>query len=194
MKRLGCLLSVPLLLVVAVAFAGNATGRFDQKLSADKQIVHVLNRLTFGPHPGDAEQVRRLGVGAARVLSGRLAARTRGGRGRRRVHRAAPRPRLRARSRLLPARQHLSRARHSEAGDVADSGKVLAGYIGACDAAAGGAVNTYSAAVRQIDELLGRRSPDTVDSVAPGRSPCGPRQRPATGTGRLARRLGAGSG
>jgi len=62
MKRLGCLLSVPLLLVVVVAFAGNATGRFDQKLSADKQIVHVLNRLTFGPRPGDAEQVRRLGV------------------------------------------------------------------------------------------------------------------------------------
>src|SRR5437867_11467486 len=62
MKRLGCLLSVPLLLVVPVAFSGNATGRFDQKLSADKQIVHVLNRLTFGPRPGDAEQVRRLGV------------------------------------------------------------------------------------------------------------------------------------
>src|SRR5438876_3044879 len=62
MKRLGCLLSAPSLLAVAVAFAGNATGRFDQKLSADKQIVHVLNRLTFGPRPGDAEQVRRLGV------------------------------------------------------------------------------------------------------------------------------------
>src|SRR5881396_2783099 len=62
MKRLGCLLSVPLLLAVAVAFAGNATGRFDQKLPIDKQIVHVLNRLTFGPRPGDIEQVRRLGV------------------------------------------------------------------------------------------------------------------------------------
>src|SRR5213594_2067453 len=62
MKRLGCLLSVPLLLVVAVAFAGNATGRFDQKLSLDKQIVHVLNRLTFGPRPGDAAEVRRLGI------------------------------------------------------------------------------------------------------------------------------------
>src|SRR5207247_9107519 len=62
MKRLGCLLSVPLLLVVAVAFAGNATGRFDQKLTADKQIVHVLNRLTFGLRPGDAAEVRRLGV------------------------------------------------------------------------------------------------------------------------------------
>src|SRR5438876_10566988 len=62
MKRLGCLLSAPSLLAVAVAFAGNATGRFDQKLSAKKQIVHVLDRLTFGPRPGDAEQVRRLGV------------------------------------------------------------------------------------------------------------------------------------
>src|SRR5437660_7095127 len=62
MKRLGCLMGAAALLVVAVAFAGSATGRFDQKLSADKQIVHVLNRLTFGPRPGDAEQVRRLGV------------------------------------------------------------------------------------------------------------------------------------
>ena len=62
MKRLGCLLCAAALLLAAVAFAGNATGRFDQKLSADKQIVHVLNRLTFGPRPGDAEQVRRLGV------------------------------------------------------------------------------------------------------------------------------------
>ena len=62
MKRLGCLMGAAALLVVAVAFAGSATGRFDQKLSADKQIVHVLNRLTFGLRPGDAAQVRRLGV------------------------------------------------------------------------------------------------------------------------------------
>src|SRR5438093_3369029 len=62
MKRLGCLLCAAALLLAAVAFGGNATGRFDQKLSAEKQIVHVLNRLTFGPRPGDAEQVRRLGV------------------------------------------------------------------------------------------------------------------------------------
>src|SRR6059058_5839350 len=62
MKRLGCLLSVPLLLVVAVAFAGNATGPFDQKLSADKQIIHVLNRLTFGPRAGDIAEVRRVGL------------------------------------------------------------------------------------------------------------------------------------
>src|SRR5437667_2019344 len=62
MKRLGCLLCAAALLLAAVAFAGNATGRFDQKLSVDKQIVHVLNRLTFGPRPGDVEKVRRLTV------------------------------------------------------------------------------------------------------------------------------------
>src|SRR5439155_21905205 len=62
MKRLGCLLCAAALLLAAVAFAGKATGRLDQKLSADKQSVHVLNRLTFGRRPGDAEQVRRLRV------------------------------------------------------------------------------------------------------------------------------------
>jgi uncharacterized protein (DUF1800 family) len=30
----------------------------------DRQIVHVLNRLAFGPGPGDVERVRRLGVRA----------------------------------------------------------------------------------------------------------------------------------
>jgi len=32
------------------------------KLTKDEQIVHVLNRLTFGPRPGDAEEVRRMGI------------------------------------------------------------------------------------------------------------------------------------
>jgi len=41
---------------------GRATGPFDQRLSQDKQILQALNRLTFGPRPGDAEEVRRLGV------------------------------------------------------------------------------------------------------------------------------------
>ena len=39
-----------------------AGGRFDSKLSPDRQIVQVLNRLTFGPRPGDVEEVRRMGV------------------------------------------------------------------------------------------------------------------------------------
>jgi len=32
------------------------------KLTKDEQIVHVLNRLTFGPRPGDEEEVRRMGI------------------------------------------------------------------------------------------------------------------------------------
>jgi hypothetical protein len=32
------------------------------KLTKDEQIVHVLNRLTFGPRPGDIEEVRRMGI------------------------------------------------------------------------------------------------------------------------------------
>src|SRR5262245_26225177 len=43
-------------------FGQKMASRFDQKLTVDKQIVHVLNRLTFGARPGDVEQVRRLGV------------------------------------------------------------------------------------------------------------------------------------
>ena len=50
------------LLVTAFGFSGKAAGRFDQKLLLDKQIVHVLNRLTFGPRPGDLQQVRQMGV------------------------------------------------------------------------------------------------------------------------------------
>ncbi len=50
------------LLASSVLFTGNGSGRFDAKLSQDQQILQALNRLTFGPRPGDAEEVRRLGV------------------------------------------------------------------------------------------------------------------------------------
>ena len=46
----------------AVAGGIRAGGRFDTKLSKDQQILQVLNRLTFGPRPGDVEEVRRMGV------------------------------------------------------------------------------------------------------------------------------------
>src|SRR5215813_7763192 len=59
MKRLGFAICAGALLL---APTGNAAGRFDQKLSVDKQVVHVLNRLTFGLRPGDVAEVRRLGV------------------------------------------------------------------------------------------------------------------------------------
>lgn len=36
--------------------------RFEQKLSKDQQILHALDRLTFGPRPGDVEAVRKMGL------------------------------------------------------------------------------------------------------------------------------------
>jgi uncharacterized protein (DUF1800 family) len=62
MRRLGFALSVVTLVLVAESLPGAATGRFDQKLSKDKQVLHVLNRLAFGPRPGDVDRVRSLGV------------------------------------------------------------------------------------------------------------------------------------
>src|SRR5947209_5887307 len=62
MKRLGYALSASLYAATILALVVNAGGRFDQKLTIDKQVIHVLNRLTFGPRPGDVEQVRRLGI------------------------------------------------------------------------------------------------------------------------------------
>ena len=62
MKRSGFALSVAALVVIAGSLAGGATGRFDQKLSKDRQVLHVLNRLTFGPRPGDVDRVHRMGV------------------------------------------------------------------------------------------------------------------------------------
>jgi uncharacterized protein (DUF1800 family) len=41
---------------------GGTARRFDQKLAKDKESIHVLNRLTFGPRPGDVDEVRRVGV------------------------------------------------------------------------------------------------------------------------------------
>ena len=35
---------------------------FHTKLDKNKQIVHALDRLTFGPRPGDVERVRKMGV------------------------------------------------------------------------------------------------------------------------------------
>src|SRR6476646_9444529 len=61
MKRFRFAVRVLALLLTVVA-AGQATDRFHQTLPVDKQIVQVLNRLTFGPRPGDVDQVRRTGI------------------------------------------------------------------------------------------------------------------------------------
>src|SRR5207248_3280713 len=61
MKRL-FIPGVTVFLATALSIYGGATGRFDLKLTPEKQIVHALNRLTFGVKPGDIEQVRRMGL------------------------------------------------------------------------------------------------------------------------------------
>src|SRR5580704_16894909 len=35
---------------------------FDKKLSKDEQVLHVLDRLTFGPRPGDVQAVQKMGI------------------------------------------------------------------------------------------------------------------------------------
>ena len=35
--------------------------RFQEKLTKDEQILHALDRLTFGPRPGDVEIVKKNG-------------------------------------------------------------------------------------------------------------------------------------
>ena len=46
----------------AASLPGNKAPRFEVKLSPDQKILQALNRLTFGPRPGDVERVRRMGV------------------------------------------------------------------------------------------------------------------------------------
>src|SRR5579872_4924827 len=62
MKRLLLTMATAALLLSSIPRRGNASGPFDQRLSQDRQILQALNRLTFGPRPGDAEEVRRTGV------------------------------------------------------------------------------------------------------------------------------------
>src|SRR5436190_6272598 len=62
MKRFGFTVSFSALLLTAVAAVGQSDRRFHRTLPAGRQIVHVLNRLTFGPRPDDLEQVRRTGI------------------------------------------------------------------------------------------------------------------------------------
>src|SRR3989442_1426170 len=60
MRRL--LIPALLLPVLAVAAKTNPYRLFEKKLSNDKRILHALNRLSFGPRPGDTEEVRKMGL------------------------------------------------------------------------------------------------------------------------------------
>lgn len=47
---------------VSEAAAGKAPAPSNAPLTQEQQAVHVLNRLAFGPRPGDVERVERMGV------------------------------------------------------------------------------------------------------------------------------------
>ena len=48
--------------LLAVSALVLCLGARSPKLSQDDQVIHALNRLTFGPRPGDVETVRKMGV------------------------------------------------------------------------------------------------------------------------------------
>ncbi len=48
--------------LLAVSALVLCLGARSPKLSKDDQVVHALNRLTFGPRPGDVDAVRKMGV------------------------------------------------------------------------------------------------------------------------------------
>jgi hypothetical protein len=57
-------LGVIFLMVAIGALRSDAADPFGQRLSQERQIAHVLNRLAYGPRPGDVEEVGRRGVEA----------------------------------------------------------------------------------------------------------------------------------
>ncbi len=61
-KRLLLAAAVAALAAFGASPGNSSGGRFAVKLSPDQRIQQALNRLTFGAHPGDFEEVRRLGV------------------------------------------------------------------------------------------------------------------------------------
>ena len=62
MNRLVLIIAIAALVVNTIPHGASAAGPFNQRLSQDQQIVHALNRLTFGLRPGDVEELRRVGV------------------------------------------------------------------------------------------------------------------------------------
>jgi hypothetical protein len=48
--------------VVLILAAYADTASFTKQISGDDRILQALNRLTFGPRPGDAEQVKAMGL------------------------------------------------------------------------------------------------------------------------------------
>jgi uncharacterized protein (DUF1800 family) len=60
MKKFGIVLSLAGIALLA-AYSTDYS-QFAKPLSKDQEILHAVNRLTFGPRPGDVETVRKMGV------------------------------------------------------------------------------------------------------------------------------------
>src|SRR5690349_8902237 len=58
MKKMAVLLS--LILVSSLVSAASPT--VSDQLNGDQKIIHLLNRIGFGPRPGDLERVRQMGL------------------------------------------------------------------------------------------------------------------------------------
>ena len=58
----GILLSLPAAAKPKKAKPADDSKLFQKKLSKDEQILHALDRLTFGPRPGDVERVKKIGL------------------------------------------------------------------------------------------------------------------------------------
>jgi len=48
--------------VLALVHLGDAATAWDKKLKSDEKVQHALNRLAFGPRPGDMDRVKKMGV------------------------------------------------------------------------------------------------------------------------------------
>jgi uncharacterized protein (DUF1800 family) len=57
-----CLLGFPGVAVWARKKDGGHAGRFSTQIPKNRRIAHALDRLTFGPRPGDAGRVRAMGL------------------------------------------------------------------------------------------------------------------------------------
>lgn len=55
--------ALAMLLLAASPFAGPAAaGSESKKLTEEQKILHLLNRIGYGPRPGDLERVKRIGI------------------------------------------------------------------------------------------------------------------------------------
>src|SRR5215217_4528179 len=55
-------LTIPLAAALFSGTASSQTPLDHRELAADQQVIHSLNRLTFGPKPGDVQKVRAIGL------------------------------------------------------------------------------------------------------------------------------------